>query len=316
MAPYEMLLRNGYRAVMETSGKETLLRIFNNEGNLVKTRIRSVAKQSVQPKQASACIGFVRQNAVETNDKTKDIFTITKNTFDHVKEKSEASILDRVYLNSERVGERVRKASGDKPMEAMDKLKGKNYCDADVTKILRSYKGGVVSKENSYEFINGIRRSRTNNPYATHESINNKRWCLEHEAGLGELSELALDKDLKYMQYSRVEVGVPVLYGHCHTDSTLLAEQKRFKKEREKLIRTFAKERDEAWNAYLAIKKKVDNGISKLLSRAELSSVHPNNAFTNIKMLSNGIEIRDNRCTTLFNGAKIRSDIEGVDFTL
>lgn len=162
------VLSSGLEIVVKTSGKQTLTQVFDETGNLLKTRIKSVEKTVVPPVKTKK-IGFAIDNRTETP--AKNIFTITKNEFDHTSQKSVASILDRVYLNGERVGERVISAeSNNGAMGAMKCIKHETWCEM-LNKVLRFFKDGKIVKENRYEFDFHTRRSRYNVDFELEKEI-------------------------------------------------------------------------------------------------------------------------------------------------
>ena len=162
------VLSSGLEVVVKTSGKQTLTQVFDEAGNILKTRIKSVEKSVVPPIRQKK-IGFAVDSSADSP--AKNIFTITKNEFNHTTEKSTASVLDRVYINGERVGERIISAEGHgSAMEAMKCIKHDIWHEK-LNKVLRFFKEGKIAKENRYEFDGYKRRSRYNVDFELEKEI-------------------------------------------------------------------------------------------------------------------------------------------------
>ena len=162
------ILSNGFEIVVKASGKQTLTQVFDEAGNLVKTRLKSVEKSVVPPIRQKK-IGFAVNS--EQESPAKNIFTITKNEYNHATQESAASILDRVYINGERIGERIISAEGNgNAMEAMKCIKHDGWRE-EINKILRFFKDGKIVKENQYEFVGYKRRSRYNVDFELEKEI-------------------------------------------------------------------------------------------------------------------------------------------------
>lgn len=151
------VLSNGWKVVTQSVGNQTMTQVYDNVGDLVKTRIKKISRYTVPPK-VKPYVGFVSQNT--TSPKGKDVIQITKNLFDSKTDESFASILDKVYKDGVKLGERevyTQARSYHNPMEAMNTLKAR----ANYSKKLRFFEDGVVAKENTYEYVDKLRSKRT-----------------------------------------------------------------------------------------------------------------------------------------------------------
>ena len=192
------VLPSGLEIVVKTCGKQTLTQVFDEAGNLLKTRIKSVEKSVVPPVRQKK-IGFAMNSGADIP--AKNIFTITKNEYNHTTQESIASVLDRVYLNGERVGERVISAKGnDDAMDAMNCIKRKAWHNT-LNKILRFFNDGKIVKENRYEFDYYTRRSRYSVDFELEKNIENLKHKLakikfqDTEATKKEISKLEEEID-------------------------------------------------------------------------------------------------------------------------
>ena len=162
------VLSGGMEVVVKTSGKQTLTQVFDEAGNLIKTRLKSIDKSVVPPIRQKK-IGFSVDSGADSP--AKNIFTITKNEYNHATQESTASVLDRVYINGERVGERIISAEGHgSAMEAMKCIKHDSWHEK-INKVLRFFKDGKIAKENRYEFDGYKRRSRYNVDFELEKEI-------------------------------------------------------------------------------------------------------------------------------------------------
>jgi len=171
------VLSSGLEVVVKTSGKQTLTQVFDEAGNLIKTRLKSIDKSIVPPVRQKK-MGFAVDAGAELPE--KKIFTITKNEFEHTSQKSAASVLDRVYIKGERVGERVISAEGNgDAMEAMKCIKH-DVLHHTLNKVLRFFKDGKIVKENRYEFEFYKRRSRYNVDFDLEKEIETLKTKLDN----------------------------------------------------------------------------------------------------------------------------------------
>ena len=156
------ILSNGYQVVVKTTGNQTLTQLYNSVGDLIITRAKQISKSAMQTSAPRKRIGFAMQNAdTGIQQKIKDIITIKKNTYVHNAKMSNASVLDKVYSDGENLGERLyyTNAIGN-PMDAMEAITSRGNSSSVLNKILRVFKDSEVIKENRYEYVNGVRRSK------------------------------------------------------------------------------------------------------------------------------------------------------------